>query len=215
MDKTGLENLSREPVQTRIEGAVAGLKEPDRNVRVMALRVLEKAARTKDLGDTQRGKIAEGILSGLSDDKRRVREIAIKSCGPVMQGPEIAQQLKTIILNPDEKRRNKGAALMALFSGSVVPVDVVRELARSPLLRPRLFVFLLGAPLSPSSALLLEDFAREGDAAEAKAAQRALAGERVVNLAWFSKEERKTVRQTHDAWQGVWIWKPRSGGPEA
>lgn len=213
MDKAELAKLSAGPTDILIDGALAGLKESDRNVRVMALRMLNQAALADKSDEKQIKRIASGILLGLKDEKRRVREIAIKSCGPVMQSSEVSQRLNEIIESPDEKRRNRGGAMMALFSGKSVPVDIVRELVKSPHLRPHLFTFLLGAALSPSAKELLEDFVREGDTAEARAARRALDGEQIVNLAWFREDERRKVKHTHDAWQGVWIWVKRSGKP--
>lgn len=79
-----------------IDTALEGLRSEDRNVRVLMLRVLAG----------QSGERAMlGILAGLGDAERRVRETAIKSCGNFGAQPAVTARLTEIVMDDAEKSR--------------------------------------------------------------------------------------------------------------
>src|SRR5512136_1551037 len=97
-----LGNPSREEI---IDTALAGLSSDNRNLRVLMLRVLKGQSGPRAM---------QGILAGLDDPKRRVREVAIKSSANFHSYPEITDRLKAIGADEHETRRIRNFALNSL-----------------------------------------------------------------------------------------------------
>jgi hypothetical protein len=55
----------------------------------------------------------QGILAGLNDQVRRVREVAIKSSGNYHDFPEIMNRLKEIVTDQHEQRKIRGHQVSA------------------------------------------------------------------------------------------------------
>ena len=66
-----LEEIGNPAREEIVASALEGLKSEDRNARVLMLRVLSGQCGEEAM---------QGILTGLRDEKRRVRTVAIKSC---------------------------------------------------------------------------------------------------------------------------------------
>lgn len=182
---------------TIIDTALAGLKSPDRNVRVLMLRVLN--------GQSSADAV-QGLLLGLQDGQRRVKEVAIKSCLPFLDYPQIANRIKEIILDEQEHRKIRQAALHCLTGHGVnqlrsdlpeAAVTALKALMDQGVERDRLLFRLLFLELTASVRQLLQDFADNGSEAEATQATKALNGYRVIHIAAFEGNKRliKQVEQ--------------------
>jgi hypothetical protein len=191
---------------------LATMAEADRNEQVRILRALAQTG----------GEAAvEGFLLGLRSPERRVREVAIKACAPVLHYPSIVAQLATIAQDPDEKPKLRHAALSALCgqtSGrptAALPSAAATALApfvESEEHRGHVTLCLARLPLSPDVDGLLRRVIFIGTDEEVALAQRTLAGEKVVNLGEFGDEAtRQHIAQTYDLAAGrVFYWVSRS-----
>ena len=192
-----------------VKKAFAELGSPDRNMRIRALRRLAQKPDPES---------AVGILTGLGDPKRRVRNLAVKLCPNFFFSPEIVAKVKELSENPSEKKKIRAAALMALVNAPGTArqvnhaIDAVNELLTSSGLRPAILLGLLQRDLNPSVKELLQTFVKDGSKEEAVAATRALCGYRVVNLGSLPDEEtRAQIRSTCELAAGsVFYWVPRS-----
>ena len=88
--------------------AVEQVSRPERNLRVLALRVLAH----------QRGERAmHGVLAGLNDEKRRVCAVAIQACPSFLVFEEIVRRLEAIVHDTRLKRKLRRHAL-SMLSGN-------------------------------------------------------------------------------------------------
>lgn len=194
-----------------INSALKGLRSDDRNVRVLMLRVL---------GAQSGERAMRGILAGLSDAKRRVREVAIKSSLNYRDHPEVALRLKAIIMDDGEKRRIRRLAIDALAGGvgalvedlTAAAADALGSLAQMPQYRFDILFGLLRLDLNERVEELLREFVKGGTKEEAVMATRALCGYRVVHIDVFEgdKATQDRVRQNSEIALGrAWYWMRR------
>ena len=195
-----------------VETALAGMQDTDRNVRVAMLWTL---------GRHPVGAAADGILAGLRDPERRVREVAIKCAQPFLAAGPVRAALVAIVRDDTEKRKLRELALDALC-GQVgghaygpLPGPAVTTLAhllQDDAYRRAVIERLVRAELTPDIRALLEDVARDGAPAEVVLARRALGGEVVINLGSVDDEaQRATIAATHDpAYGRVYFWTARA-----
>ena len=188
---------------------------PDRNERVRALRALS----VQPSDDA-----AAALVQALSDSERRVRDVAVQSCRRFTERVEIVERLVRIALDEDEKRKIRGRALAVLGGVDGPPIrfllpqaaaDALRELVQHQYLRSTILRGLcqleLATDASDPAALLLREFAAHGSAAEAAVAQRALNGEKLVNLGLFDEPMRTQIAQSCDLAAGrVFYWINRN-----
>jgi len=174
-------NPSRDAI---IDTALEGLQSDDRNVRVLMLRVL---------AGQSGGKAVRGILAGLGDLERRVRETAIKSCGNYGMHPAVTARLTEIVTDDAEKTRIRRFALdmLARATGTAknglanAAADALRDLAKIPRCRSEILFRLLQMELVENVEELLREFVRDGSKDEAVMATCALCGYRVIHLGAF------------------------------
>lgn len=181
-----------------VGAALAGLRSDDRNVRVAMLRVLAL------YGDET---ATDGVLRGLADPARRVREGAIKSSSPLhLQSDRVLESLRRIAEDESEIGRIRGQAFFVLSSRSArdaVP-DVAREAIRTLMDSERFRLPILvrlckSFDQTPDSRALLQEFVRTGTKEEAVMATRALCGQCLVRVdAWMPAERRRFVREQFD-----------------
>lgn len=181
----------------------------DRNIRVAALRVL---AWCDGPG------AVEGILRGLDDPMRRVRDVAAKSSHRFVSEPKVVARLRRAI---DEDERGAGRAAMEILGGmSAMPYGLVQlepvagaitALAEHPKHRQKVLTSLLRTQqLTDETTALLRDFVRNGTKHEAVFATRRLDGFRIVHDAWLTAEQRHEAER---AFGRVWWWV-RASPPE-
>jgi hypothetical protein len=176
-----LEQLGNPSQDEIVDSALAGLASDDRNVRVLMLRVLGRQSGCRAM---------RGILTGLSDPKRRVREVAIRSSRSFRDYPEITDRLSAMVTDECETRRIRGLALRSLagVGGPLVSklptgaAQALISLARSDTYRTGILICLLHLDLTEHVEDLLREIVRNGTKDEAVMATRALCGYRVVNL---------------------------------
>ena len=195
--------------------ALAGMKDRDRNVRVLMLRVLQH----------QRGDAAmRAVLEGLNDEVRRVCAVAIQASGNYLAYPEIVARLQAIARDSMLKRKLRRRALSMLAGdegrqrGDLTPAafDALSELMNEPEYRFSIVFGLARLELTPRVKSLLERFARSPDDVERALAQRALGGERVIHIDAYSSDEslrRRIVKSCEIAHGRMYYWLPRAGLP--
>ena len=184
-----------------------------RSQRVMLLRLLSRV----DAQDA-----ARGILLGLNDDQRRVREVAIKCASSFLTRPEIIQRLITLARHRGEIRRIRGHALNALSGlSSGRPQDPLPDPAAEALAQLARDDVTLHRPIleralrlqrTPGVQRLLLTLAELGEKEEAALVDRALQGERVINLGEVERlADRKRIARDHArAFAQVFYWVPRA-----
>ena len=183
----------------QVDEVLAHLDSDDRNVRVAALRVLAWCDGSA---------AADGILRGLDDPKRRVREVAAKSSIRHLGDQRVVARLVRAI--EDDDLGSTRAALEILggvYGGAVEPItDALATLAKLPKYRRDVLGHLLRARhLTDDVAAILRDFVRDGTKDEAVAATRRLCGYRVER---FELLDEATLRSAERAWGRVWFWVP-------
>ncbi|MBZ0297471.1 MAG: hypothetical protein K8L99_33245 [Anaerolineae bacterium] len=194
-----------------IDSALAGMQSPDRNVRVLMLRVLAEQSGAQAM---------QGILVGLHDPMRRVRSVAIKSSSHYLEFPEITNRLQAIITDEDEKRKIRGQALGALAGHDMVMMGSVTEavaetletLAQSQQYRWQILFGLVRLDLTERVETLLRAFVENGSKAEAIMATRALYGYRVVHIDQLSHNpaaQRDVLQSCELAAGRVFYWITR------
>jgi HEAT repeat protein len=214
-----LEELGSPNDREVVEAALGGLDSDDRNVRVAMLRVL--AWYPSDVA-------AEGIVRGLRDAVRRVREVAAKSSRAFTRYPVVAEALKTIV-ETDPDRRVRDPAFGALAGGvalpygpaetywgvpdvSLIAVDTLRDLVQLDRYRTQVLGAVARAvELTDDVQTLLEEIVRVGTKAEAVSATRALCGYRVARIDEFDPAEQRRVKETCARARGEFFyWVPRN-----
>jgi hypothetical protein len=194
-----------------VAAAVDGLASDDRNVRVAMLRVL--AWYPSD-------EAAEGIVRGLRDPVRRVREVAAKSSRAFTPYPAVAAALETLVESePDARVRNPAfgalAGDIALPYGpdvSLIAFDELQNLTHVDRFRPRvLFAALRARNLTDDIRALLEEIVRVGTKDEAVSATRALCGFRVARIDEYEPDEQRRIKDTCARAAGSFFyWVPRT-----
>ena len=197
-----LDALGRPEDETIITSALAALSDDDRNVRVAALRVLRW-----HLADER---VAEAMLRATHDPARRVRRIAVNTCGPFVDRPAVAGRLRELVEDPKETSKIAGTALSALAGSASAGLPgsgmrFVSDLLASDDYRERILLLLLQQRPDESARELLQDIVINGTKGEAIAATRALCGMRIVNLAHFAPDERKHIQATADPVDLSWV----------
>ncbi len=197
--------------QAIVAFAVNQMSQSDRNLRVLALRVLAH----------QRGEAAmRGVLAGLLDETRRVCASAIQACPNFLDNEAIVARLEDITRDGNVKRKLRRRALSMLAGDEgrlrgdlTLPVAAtLRRLMAKPDWRYPILFGLVQLELTPAVKSILEDFARSNDEAERAMARRALAGERVVHIDRFANDDvkRRRIMASCDIAQGrMYYWLPR------
>jgi hypothetical protein len=182
------------------------IRSEDRNVRVAALRVL---AIVEDPA------AVEGLLLGLDDEKKRVRNVAAKSCLRWVQEPRITARLQRAIEDGETGSARpafellSGLYISAYDNAHPIMTDVLASLARADEHRMNVLTALLRAPLHDRVRELLQDIVDHGTREEAVLATRRLCGLRVVRLEPLPPELQAKIKQTCErAWGQVWWWAP-------
>ncbi|MEM7030802.1 MAG: hypothetical protein AAF629_14645 [Chloroflexota bacterium] len=196
-----------------IDSALAGLKSENRNVRVLMLRVLAGQSGQKAM---------QGILLGLQDEKRRVKDVAIKSCHHFLAFPEITQRLEALAVDDQEHRKIRQGAIHCLtgHNAGISPLQELPEAAMSAIemlvkndtQRSEILFRLLFLDLNERVEMLLKDFVAHGSKEEAVMATRALCGYRVIHIVEFEGHPLliKQVEQTCEVAAGrTYYWIKR------
>lgn len=178
------------------------MESDDRNVRVAALRVLAWSE------DPQ---AVEGILRGLDDPVKRVREVAAKSSPRFAPDPRIRARLQQAV---EQDERGSARPAMEILGGmyssnyglrATETVDrALATLADLPKYRQRVLGSLLRTPrLSDDAEVILRSFVADGSKQEAVLATRRLCGFRLARRETLDDEARLTAEP---AWGHVWVW---------
>jgi hypothetical protein len=192
--------------------ALEAIKSPDRNIRVRALRAAFSAAKPDG---------ADVILAGLGDDKRRVKEVALKSSKPFLGDPRIVERITAMVRDENEYHRIRDKALFALGGGEVnnagqlprAAMEALRSLATVDRYRGDVLGRLVRMDLTPEVEALLKEFVRSGNKEEAVAATRALCGYRLVNWGRATPAERAAAGAVHAGGVHYWIRRDAKVGP--
>ena len=198
-----------------VAAALAGLDSDERNVRVRALWALSvlpgPAAST-------------GILRGLRDPVRRVREVAIKSVRPHHVGSsEVLAAVRAIVDDEGETGRLRRNAFFVLSSSALrdqlpeVAEDALRSFLGTKRFRmPVLLRLCTSGTQTATSRAILEEFVRGGSKEEAVMATRALCGQRLMRVdGWLPADVRRRVRATYDPAPDVYHGVPLCWIPAA
>ena len=185
---------------------MAYLDSEDRNIRVAALRVLSF---------TDGPVAAEGVLRGLDDPMKRVREVAAKCSPRFVSDPRVVARLQKAVAEAETGSARPAFAVLAGTYSSpyglsqLEPVaDALGRLAHLPRYRQQVLASLLRArSLTEETRALLREFVLNGTKEEAVAATRRLCGFWVTSKAFLSDEELRTAER---AWGEVWYWVPLS-----
>jgi HEAT repeat protein len=182
------------------------LRSEDRNERVAALRVL---AIVEDPA------AVEGLLLGLDDEKKRVRNVAAKSCLRWVQEPRITARLQRAIEDAETGSARpafellSGLYMSAYDNAHPIMTDVLESLARTDEHRMNVLTALLRAPLTDRVRDLLQEIVESGTREEAVLATRRLCGLRVVRLEPLAPALQAKIKQTCERASGqVWWWAP-------
>jgi hypothetical protein len=194
--------------------ALAGLDSDDRNVRVRAVWALSVV-------DDPRA--TEGILRGLRDPARRVREVAMKSTSPHHVGsPEVVAELRRIADDQSEVDRLRRGAVGVLTSVRTrdalpdIAAESLRELMDSSRFRTGILRSLCSARahgLDDAGRAILQEFVENGTKDEAVMATRALCGQVLVGVnRYLPPHVRQRLRDQYDAGPGSeytdTVWMP-------
>ena len=188
---------------------VVHLDSSDRNIRVAALRVL---------GFSRGPAAVEGILRGLDDPVKRVREVAAKSSPRFVGEPRVLARLQRAVAEGETGSSRPAFQVLAgthMSTYGLAQLEPVTEalsvLARLPKYRQEVLSALLKArDLTDETTAILRDYVSRGTRGEAVAATRRLCGLRVVRKELLSKEQ---LRAAEPAFGDVWYWVPASWAP--
>lgn len=215
--------------EQELEGAVAELGHPaagevgaaallhmqsaDRNVRVAMLRLLAHFRSPNAM---------RGVLLGLNDRARRVRNVAIQSAKFFLEYPEICQRLKEMSTDLEEKRKIRERALTTL-TGSGAPVlegplppaaaRELRALLPRSVYRSQILHGLVQLDPDDTVKELLREIVHIGTSEEVSIAEKALSGFKMVNIGHCKDEaQRRYVLQNCSVASGrVFYWLPTAG----
>lgn len=197
--------------ETVVDFAVELLSCSDRNLRVLALRVLEHFH-----GDRAR----PGLLAGLRDEKRRVCAAAIQACPNYLEYEAVPERLEEIVRDTALKRKLRRRALSMLagnegrLGGDLTrpAYAALRQLMGEREYRFAILFGLVRLDAAPRIVSLISDFAASADEMERRMAGRALGGERVIHIDRCAADEavHQRVMQTCDIAHGrMYYWLPR------
>ena len=194
--------------------ALEAIKSEDRNVRVRALRAAFAEA-------TPEG--ADVILAGLGDEKRRVKEVALKSSKPFLGDPRVVERITAMVTDANEYHRIRDKALFALGAGfpkvnhagklPEAAISALWSLAAVDRYRGAVLDRLVRVDLTPQVEALLKEFVRSGSKEEAVAATRALCGYRLVNWGSAKPAELAAAGALHADGVHYWIRRDAKVGP--
>jgi hypothetical protein len=155
-----------------VSSALPLLSDPDRNLRVVGLRILGWYADRTD--------VAGAIVQASRDPGRRVRRIALQLLRA--DRPDGARRLVEIAQDPQEHHRIRTEAVVKLArrGQNEETLSALRSLLERRTDRGRVLVALLSQPVNDSARDLLERIVEVGTKEEAVAATRALCGFRLV-----------------------------------
>lgn len=195
-----------EPPAVDVAEVLAHLDSDDRNVRVAALRVLAFC-------DDPRA--VDGILRGLDDPMKRVREVAAKSSPRFLHDQRVVDRL-LLAVERDETGSARPAVeiLGGMFHSplglfSVEPIaSALAALVEVPQHRRNVLLALLRArTLTDDVRALLQSLVRDGSKEEAVFATRRLDGFRIAHDGELIGDSE--VRRIADrAFGDVWYWIP-------
>jgi HEAT repeat protein len=204
-----LRDLGDPDGETLAAAALERMTSGDRNVRVAMLRVLALAGGPEAV---------RGILLGLDDEKKRVREVAAKSSARFVTDERVAKRLERAVR--DGERGSSGPAFQILAGLYAAPyravpnpmlVEALGSLAESTRHRPAVLTALVRSRLTDEVRSLLHEIVRHGTKQEAVIATRRLCGYRVARLEEFPPDEQPAIRRTCErAWGDVWYWVPEA-----
>ncbi|HEY7106752.1 MAG TPA: hypothetical protein VH986_10140 [Acidimicrobiia bacterium] len=188
------------------EEVLPHLDSQDRNVRVAALRAL---------AFSDGPAAVEGILRGLDDPVRRVREVAAKSAPRFVSDPLVVVRLRKAVERAETGSARPAMEVLGGTYGSpyglaaTEPVaDALTALADHPRYRRQVLLALLRVrDLTPDLTALLRTFVRDGTKEEAVFATRRLDGFRVAHDNEL-KGDTEVRRNADRAWPGAWYWVP-------
>jgi hypothetical protein len=183
------------------------LESVDRNVRVAALRVLAWS------GDPR---AVEGILRGLDDPVRRVREVAAKSCPRFVSDPRVLAASSrrwsvTSAARPARRwRSSAGCSPHHTDSPRSSPSSTPSPRSHSyPSTDNECWSRSCAPPRLTDDAIAnLRDVVANGSKDEAVMATRRLCGYRLARRERLDDDERLTAEP---AWGHVWAWVPDGG----
>ncbi len=187
--------------------ALSGLNHKDKNTRVLMLRVLAYYPSASS---------AEGILKGLNDKERRVRQVAIQISRSFSEFPALTNCLFKIIQDENEKSKLRQQALASLAGVgseglSSTAVSALAKLFQEKQYRQQILLALTQLDLNKNVESLLKDIARSADETEKNSALKALGGYKVINLGSVDEITRASLRQNNElAFGSVWYWVKRS-----
>jgi HEAT repeat protein len=204
-----LRDLGDPDGETLSAAALERMTSGDRNIRVAMLRVLALAEGPDAIS---------GILLGLNDDKKRVREVAAKSSFRFVADERVAERLERAVR--DGERGSSGPAFQILAGLYAAPyyadtnpmlTEALGSLIESTRLRPAVLTALVRSRLTDEVRSLLHEIVRHGTKREAVIATRRLCGYRVARLEEFAPREQPEIRRTCErAWGDVWYWVPEA-----
>ena len=204
--------LNNPPKEDIIASAIDGMKNTDRNVRIVMLRILEKEKTDAAI---------KGILLGLNDEKRRVREIAVKISRFFLNRKEVVDKLKEIIEDTNEKRKIRNIAFCILTGDRIygehageLPKSIIvylKELSKLDEYKSKIFYELLHLDLLDDVKELLKDYVKNGTKEQAVMATKALCGYKVVHHGMIKdlKEKETIVKKENLAYGQVYYWVKR------
>ncbi len=215
--RDALLQIGKPPPDALVAFALAQLSSPDRNIRVLMLRVLRE----------QRGEQAmRGVLAGLHDEARRVCAVAIQACPNYLAYADIVVRLEAMVLDSRLKRKLRRRALSMLagddgrMPGDLTEAvaEALRRLMQNPECRFAILFGLARLHLESRTRAILELFAQSDDAAERSLAGRALSGEYIIhidNYAQSPAQQQAIMQQCEIAHGRMYYWLPRAGLPAA
>lgn len=195
-----------------IAGAIEGMNDKDRNIRIVMLRIVAKEKTDAAI---------KGILLGLNDEKRRVREIAVKISRFFLHQKEVVDKLKEIIEDTDEKRKIRNSAFSILTGDRIygehageLPKSIMvylKELSKLDEYKSKIFYELLHLDLLDDVKELLKDYVKNGTKKQAVMATKALCGYKVIHLGMITdpKEKEAIVKKENLAYGQVYYWVKR------
>jgi HEAT repeat protein len=195
-----------------VASALSGLRDGDRNLRVLMLRVLAFHSGPQAMS---------GILSGLGDEERRVREVALKSSANYLSYVQISERMAELATDKSEKTKIRHLALDSL-AGLVggnpavkLPANAARALAKlaeERAMRMPVLQRLVRLDMTNEVEAMLRSFSAGSDETEVQLATKALAGYRAVNLGQFQDEatRKEIARSCEPAFGRVIFWIPRT-----
>jgi hypothetical protein len=175
MEREALRQLAEVDAERAFEVALEAIASPDRNLRVLALRIVGMSGRPGG---------AAAVIAGLGDPKKRVRRAALQAAGSYLDDPRVADALLSVWHT--DPRSFGLVGRLPLEDGGLAPhardvmQTVLRVLTESDRSRSELLARLAQLELTADVEALLNEFVRSGTKDEAVLATRALCGYRLV-----------------------------------